>query len=190
MQRQLRLLERGGVGVDGTSAEYSPCKLWRYSLTRLWRPADGHDEHAGSVAFVALNPSTATEYEDDPTVRRMIRFAKEWGHGGLVVLNAFAYRSTDPRGLYNVADPVGVENDFAILRWVARVSRLVVAWGRHGTLHGRSHYLSRLLADANPMCLGTNGDGSPKHPLYVAADTPLRRWTGRPMTRADGCREP
>ena len=34
-----------------------------------------------------------------------------------------------------------------------------------------------LQADGVPLwCFGTNGDGSPKHPLYLRADTPLVRF--------------
>ncbi|MFT5339274.1 MAG: hypothetical protein ACI9IO_001010 [Cyanobium sp.] len=42
------------------------------------------------VAFVGLNPSYADESINDPTIRRSINFAKEWGSEGTYMLNAYA----------------------------------------------------------------------------------------------------
>lgn len=86
----------GAVSVvrpDGTrcSARFSPDRVYRYDLVRDW------DTRQQVVAFIGLNPSTADESEDDPTIRRCIRYARDWGYGGIVMLNAFAFRATDPR---------------------------------------------------------------------------------------------
>jgi hypothetical protein len=91
------------------SAISSPCRTYRYSLFRVWNPK------FPSVMFVGLNPSTADEQEDDPTVRRCVGFARKWNFGGLILVNLFAYRSTDPAGLLEAEDPVGPGNDKHIL---------------------------------------------------------------------------
>ena len=91
------------------SAAFSPCRRYRYCLSRVWNPK------LPSVMFVGLNPSTADEQEDDPTVRRCIGFARNWNFGGLILVNLFAYRSTDPADLLRVDDPVGPGNDKHIL---------------------------------------------------------------------------
>lgn len=81
-----------------TGAEFSPCKTYRYALWRRWSDAP-------PVLFVMLNPSTANESQDDPTIRRCISFAKQWGHGGIIVGNLFAFRSPYPTDLSNSHRP-------------------------------------------------------------------------------------
>jgi hypothetical protein len=87
----------------------------------------------------------------------------------------FAYRSTDPRALRNVDDPIGAENDAAIRRTCEVAERVVVAWGVHGLLGGRDEHVLGLLR--RPYCLGVTLNGSPKHPLYLAGKTRLKRYS-------------
>lgn len=126
-----------------------------------------------------LNPSTATEDEDDPTIRRCIDFAKRWGGGTLEVGNLFAYRSTDPAELAKQGDPVGPGNDEALVTIARRADLLVAAWGSGGRLNGRSHEVTALLVSrphTNLFVLGLTKLGQPQHPLYVPAKTTLKRW--------------
>jgi hypothetical protein len=142
---------------------FSRCGLYRYALGRRW------DSGAGIVMFVALNPSTADETRDDPTVRRCVRFARDWGFGGLVIRNLFAYRSTDPVALGTVPDPVGPEND-SWLAYFRRSARLtVVAWGTRGGLFGRDAAVLSMLG--NVCSLGRTKSGAPRHPLYLPSST-------------------
>lgn len=146
------------------SAVFSPDpeRAWRYELRRLW------DETGKMIAFVGLNPSTADETHDDPTVRRCIGFAKRWEYGGLIMLNAFAFRATDPRDMMDASDPVGLENDSYILAATAEASLTVVAWGNHGRWAGRSRHLVALLGPVSALAINTSGE--PRHPLYVRGD--------------------
>lgn len=148
------------------SAAFCPCRTYRYSLSRVWNPG------LPSIMFVGLNPSTADEREDDPTVRRCVGFARQWNFGGLTLVNLFAYRSTDPTGLLEADDPVGPGNDEHILARARAVDRIVLAWGTKGTLLGRDKHVLRLLPAAH--CLGVTKNGHPKHPLYLAANTGVR----------------
>lgn len=133
--------------------------------------------------FVGLNPSTADDQCDDPTVRRCIGFAKSWGFGGLILVNLFAYRTTDPAGLTELDDPIGPENDRWIATAQARVDRVVAAWGNHGVLLNRDGAVLETLVQA--YCLGTTNAGCPRHPLYLAAETPLQKMNSkRPKLRA------
>ncbi len=149
-----------------SSAEFSACRQYRYALSRIWDPL------LPMIAFVGLNPSTADENANDPTVRRCIGFAKTWKYGGLVLVNLFAFRSTDPAGLPMADDPVGPENDASIMRHCKSVKRVVAAWGTHGRLLERDEQVLALLS--RPFCLGVTNGGAPKHPLYLAGDTRLR----------------
>ena len=88
-----------------TDTIFSECRRYRYALTRIW------DETGPYAMFICLNPSTADEIQDDPTVRRCINFAKSWGFAGVCMTNIFAYRATQPADMMAAADPVAPEND-------------------------------------------------------------------------------
>jgi len=150
-------------------ASFSRCRRYRYTLVREW------DEAGERICFCMLNPSTADERQNDPTVRRAIGYALDRGYGSIEVVNAFALRSTDPAGLKRAVsaglDPVGPRNDGAIRRAAARSKTVVVAWGSHATLLARDRAVRALLRD-HPECvaLGLTAAGLPRHPLYLRAD--------------------
>jgi hypothetical protein len=156
-------------------AGLSDCGTYRYWLTRTW------DDARPPLAVVGLNPSTADAEQDDPTIRRCMGFAWAWGHGGLVMLNLFALRSTDPKGLRRAFDPVGPANDATLLE-ATKGRRVLCAWGAHGTYCDRNRRVLDLFNDMDMadgadaardlVCLGTTQDGHPRHPLYVRADQP------------------
>ena len=143
-------------------ATFSSCRYYRYVLERRW------DNGLPQVMFIGLNPSTADERMDDPTVRRCVRFAKDWGFGSLILANLFALRSTDPRGLFDADDPIGRWNDRWLNRLSDRASLLVAAWGVRGGFRGRDKVVADRLPEMH--CLGTTKDGYPRHPLYLRAD--------------------
>jgi hypothetical protein len=123
-----------------------------------------------------LNPSTADATVDDPTIRKCIGFSRRWRCGVLRVVNLFAFRTTDPRCLKTVTDPVGPEN----LRWILRSveaaersrerSTVVCAWGAHGTHQNQDAAILRLLKrrTIRLVALGRTKDGQPRHPLYAS----------------------
>ena len=96
-----------------SSAVFSECRRYRYVLRRIW------DREKSPAMFVGLNPSTADEVRNDPTVTRCIGYAQRWGAGGLIMTNIFAFRSTDPNGLLAIEDPVGPLNN----RWLKRLQK-------------------------------------------------------------------
>jgi hypothetical protein len=154
---------------DQSKAVFSEDRIYRYELRRWW--ADGVP-----ILWIMLNPSTADEVQDDPTVNRCVRFSQKWGYPGLVVCNIFALRATDPKRLREVDDPVGSENDETIMRCAHEAATVVCAWGVHGALESRGDRVLVALRGYGrlPMCLGTTKENHPKHPLYLANGTPLR----------------
>jgi hypothetical protein len=141
-------------------AEFSRCRQYRYWLQIAW----GGPKR---VNFLMLNPSTADEIANDPTVERCERRARAWGYGGLIVTNIFAYRATDPRVMRAQGDPVGPAND-AYIRTAAAMSDLVIcAWGAHGTYRGRSVEVRRIVEQFEPHALRVSKGGEPCHPLYL-----------------------
>jgi hypothetical protein len=133
-----------------------------------------------TVAFIGLNPSTADATKDDPTIRKCKGFAKRWGMDWMVMLNLFAFRATVPAHMKKAADPVGPENDDYFGRILPKVDLIVCAWGVHGAFKNNtrvadaSALFAQLHGQWKVQCLGSNDDGSPKHPLYVPYETPLR----------------
>jgi hypothetical protein len=157
-------------GDAHSTAVYSVCERYRYKLTRTWDPAGRR------VLFVMLNPSTATEIQNDPTVERCERRARALGFGAFRVTNIFAWRDTDPRAMRAAADPVGPENDDAISQSCPWADQIICAWGTHGAHLDRGAQVERLMrATGLPLYhLGLSKDGHPKHPLYIGyAQQPL-----------------
>ncbi len=159
-------------GDAASIAEYSDCEAYRYTLTRVWEP--GGDK----ALFIMLNPSTATEVQNDPTVERCERRARTLGFGAFRVLNIFAFRATDPRVMRAVADPVGPGNDAAILGSLDWADRVICAWGTHGAFMDRGPEVEAMLRDANvPLHhLGLSKAGHPKHPLYIGYGVQPEVW--------------
>ncbi len=152
------------------SAAFSPCRTFRYSLSRVW------NANLPTVVFVGLNPSTADEQEDDPTIRRCIGFARKWKFGGLILVNLFAYRCTNPAGLLEADDPIGPGNDKYVLANARTAARVLLAWGTKGSLLNRDQRVLSMLPRAH--CLGITKDGHPRHPLYLAGNTRVRPFPG------------
>ncbi|NMC06088.1 MAG: DUF1643 domain-containing protein [Candidatus Lokiarchaeota archaeon] len=152
----------GTGGWLASSATFSDDMQYRYTLERILKQCGGR------CVFIGLNPSTADELKNDPTVARCINYARAWGYGEFVMLNAFALRSTDPAALRSCDDPVGAENDAYIKAEVGKASIVVAAWGTHARLLGRHEALLAMLPALH--CLGTTKEGYPKHPLYLRKD--------------------
>jgi hypothetical protein len=157
---------RGAAG-----ARFSTCRRWRTLLWRRWAAGD-------TANFLMLNPSTADELKLDPSCTRARNYAEAWGFGALIVTNIFAWRSTDPKALKTVRDPVGRGNDRDILQ-AARESVLVVcAWGNHAEHLGRGAAVVSMLRKAGIElhALRVTAAGEPSHPLYLPAALKPLRW--------------
>ena len=153
-------------------AVYSDCMAYRYSLIRVW------DASSPKVNFVMLNPSTATEVQNDPTVERCERRARAMGFGAFQVANIFAFRATDPKDMRRAADPIGPENDRAIMDAAAWADQTICAWGTHGAHLGRGARVAALLRGQGHRLfhLGLTQDGAPKHPLYIGYAVAPTEW--------------
>lgn len=147
-----------------STAVYSDCERYRYELTRVW------DKKGPKALFIMLNPSTATETQNDPTVERCERRARSLGFGAFRVLNIFAWRDTDPKAMRAATDPIGPKNDSAIRRGCKWSDQIICAWGTHGAHLDRGPDVVKLLRKTKlPLYhLGLTKQGHPKHPLYIA----------------------
>ncbi|MGR3802655.1 DUF1643 domain-containing protein [Marinibacterium profundimaris] len=159
------MVTRAHVKGDAPSeAVYSPCESYRYSLTRTWDPG------ARRLLYILLNPSRATELQNDPTVERCERRARALGFGAFRVTNIFAWRETDPKSLRAAAAPVGPANDAALQDGLGWADTVIAGWGAHGEHLGRGVEVRELLRASGREIhhLGLTNAGHPRHPLYIA----------------------
>lgn len=152
-----------------TDAYLSADRKYRYWLLRIW------DDSLPVNCTCGINPSTADEKENDPTIRKDIGFSVRLGFGGLLKLNVGAYRSTDPKKWRMAADPIGPENTPAHLRAYFTQfggKQFIACWGRNGSYH-RSACEAVLREFPDAMCFDKNPDGTPRHTLMLPYSTQL-----------------
>lgn len=166
-----------------SGAEFSACGSYRYALWRIW------DESQPAVMWIGLNPSTADETQDDPTIRRCKAFAAAWGYGGIYMLNLFAFRATQPKVMMQAGDPIGPANYSRIAEYHEVAGLTVACWGTHGGFQDQDVCVSRLdrvgphaktrYVGDDLWCLKMTKDGFPQHPLYVPANVERKRFRVR-----------
>lgn len=143
-------------------AIFSKCRKYRYVLRRIW------DESKPYAMFICLNPSTADETKDDPTVRRCINYSKDWGYGGFVMMNLFAFRATDPKVMKAYPLSIGPNNTYWIEEMAKDAGIIIAAWGVHGAFKARSTAVLTLPALKGKIhYLELTKSNQPKHPLYL-----------------------
>jgi len=158
-------------GVTG-AAEFSACGRYRYWLSRDW----SGDTGTPFALWIGMNPSVAEAEIDDPTIRREIEFTKRLGLQRYVKANVMDYRATSPKRLLD-ASPCSDRNRLEIQRLASDADRIIVCWGKlHKSLRRYGDAALLALKGRELWCLGRNDDGSPRHPLYLAGDTPLERF--------------
>lgn len=162
---------------------FSPDRVFRYVLVDSWAPQKGR------AMFIGLNPSTADEYQLDPTLKRIRRWVELWGLGGFVMTNLFAFRSPHPAVMQAAPDPVGPENDKRILEFAESSEMIVAAWGNGGAFQGRAGSVETLIAEVafrlvpDVHCLGFTKDGFPIHPLARGKHRVPDNITPRPFVK-------
>ncbi|MGH8585874.1 MAG: DUF1643 domain-containing protein [Gammaproteobacteria bacterium] len=163
-----------------SGAIFSNSLKHRYVLWRVWGGT------SRLALFVGLNPSTADESRDDPTIRRCLGFARHLGYSGMLVANLFAYRATDPEDLFRVEDPIGADNDVWLDLAGSCACDTIACWGNHGKQHQRGASVVPTLKD--PKCFCLTKAGEPSHPLYLPSTaTPTRlREALPPNSRPEG----
>ncbi len=121
------------------------------------------------VMFLMMNPSVAGIEHADPTLIKTGKFARAWGCGGQLVGNVHAYRVTDSKQLIQAQDPVGPDNDAALLRMARQSAFVVLAFGLPPKpLRPRATLVVDMLKGTVPLkYLRLTQNGTPSHPLYL-----------------------
>lgn len=155
------------------TCQFSPDRKYRYMLWRHRPQMHFGDSGDGVAMWIGLNPSTADETKDDPTIRRCINFTHDWGFTHYCMTNLFAFRATDPRVMMAEPEPVGIDNDKWLLEMAPRANIIVCAWGNGGAHMGRDAAVAKLLQPFRDKlrCLKLTQAGAPWHPLYVSGNT-------------------
>ncbi|MBL4906200.1 MAG: DUF1643 domain-containing protein [Sneathiella sp.] len=155
-----------------SGATFSDCKTFRYRLWRKWN-------NGPTVSFLMLNPSTADENRNDPTIERCHRRAVAMGFGALDVINIFSFRATDPKDLKKATDPVGPETNTILLESARSADMTICAWGSHGDHKNRDREVRHLLKsnDIDVHFLTLTSKGQPGHPLYIPYSKTPQLWT-------------
>ena len=153
------------------SAQFSRCRRYRWTLTREW------DSTRGTCVFIGLNPSTANQFRDDPTIRRCINYSMQWGFGKLIMVNLFAFRATNPSTMKADNHPVGKYNIKYINSACRQADLIIAAWGNHGFYNKQSETICRYLHDRPVKCFEITKRGQPVHPLYQRNDAKLIAFT-------------
>lgn len=155
-----------------SEAVYSPCETYRYALTRRWEAGPG-------ILWIMLNPSTADELKNDPTIERCERRSRALGAGAYRIVNLFAYRATDPAALKRAEAPEGPRNGRAVLDGCRWADRIICGWGVHGAHRDAGpRWAARLTREGFALeSLGQTKDGHPRHPLYVPYTADPTPWT-------------
>ncbi len=168
--------------------------LYRYVLERQLQPRPEVRRPGWRLVACGLNPSTADAFKLDPTTKREVAWALEWGCETYVKVNAEAWRDTHPANVRRArragADTIGPSNDLAIHMALTQLKRdggiALASWGV-GVTPARQLALIRIAHDLGVtwQCAGINDDGSPVHPLIrrklTAGDDRapvLRDWLG------------
>lgn len=141
-----------------SGAIFSENRKYRYVLWRIW------NRQQPAVIFIGFNPSTAHEIKDDPTVIKVVNYAKAWGYGGIYCGNLFAIIEQ----MAAIADPkfaVGPENDSFLLQLKRCPGIILLGWGNFAKDTDRPKAVLELLGDP-VYCLDTTKYGCPVHPLY------------------------
>ena len=155
-----------------SSAVYSPCKKYRYSLTRTI------SNSSLSLLFILLNPSTATELANDSTVSRCQKRAGILGYGSFRICNLFAYRTKSPAIMKKYPEPIGPQNDHMLHDSILWATKIICAWGGHGTHLNRSREIREMIDTMGITAdhLGLTKNNQPKHPLYLSYSQKPVRW--------------
>ena len=170
------------------AAAFSPCGSYRWWLERSWEPSRPR------LLFVGLNPSRADGERDDPTLRRLIGFARAWGYGALAVVNLFGRCTPSPAVLRRCHDPIGLHNDRWLSQCLAQADAVWLGWGNGGRWHARDQQVLALLAASLPsslplLSLGLTAANQPRHPLYLpaAAQPQLLQHPGAALRLQESC---
>jgi hypothetical protein len=148
---------------ENNGALFSDQRDYRYALWRIW------DNTLPKVMFIGLNPSTANENENDPTIRRVVSFARSWGYGGVFMMNLFPFVTPYPDVLQLHSVLESDKNEVGLNSFSKKAERIVFAWGNFKEAQEMAKKVIEMFPDA--YCLGVNKNRSPKHPLYIAGST-------------------
>lgn len=150
---------------EPSGAIFSECRLYRYALWRIW------DRSKPLVMFIGLNPSKASEKENDPTINSCIRLTNHNGYGGFFMVNCFPFITPYP-------DEIVIHNlekNFINIGIISQVVHDVVfAWGNFKIIQDYSIDDIFIYKYPDAKCIQQNKNKSPRHPLFTKGSTEFK----------------
>lgn len=163
------------AGDDRAFAYYGDDRRFRFALGRIWKP------HHSPLVVCMLNPSTADERIVDPTVRKCLHYAQRDGFGGLIVVNLFAIRATDPRELaarmFDTKERIDDPRNDVVVQQALSIGSPYAAWGAPKWRFAYDRAREVIAMAKSWRCFGVTNDGHPRHPLYLPNDAQAREWS-------------
>lgn len=150
---------------ENSGAVFTADKKQRLSLWRIW------DTSKPLVMFIGLNPSTANEFTDDPTIQSVERISRFNGYGGFYMQNCWTYISTDPKFLVWQDT---MSSDISLLSIRKKCKDVVFAWGNFKIVKDLKRDLDMYRMFPEALCIRQNKNGSPVHPLYQPGNSILK----------------
>lgn len=150
-------------------AIFSPCGTFRYALWRIWSPS------IKPLMVIGLNPSRAGAVNNDNTTIRCIGYAVDWGFGGLLLGNPFAFCDTRQTNLLSAPDRIGPDNDLWLMRMRDYAGLHLAAWGNNAEIDPDRVAAVRAMFPTL-YTLGFTQKGYPKHPLRLSRELQPLIW--------------
>ena len=134
------------------------------------------------IICFGINPSTANDKEDDPTILKIRKIASENNCDGWIMLNLYPQRATNPNDMHKKADNDLNKKNYEAIRSVFNIypnALTLASWGN--AIEKRKYLkdcLKEILAiapDRKWVCRGKlTVKGNPRHQLYVPDNTKLQ----------------
>lgn len=134
------------------------------------------------IICFGINPSTANDEKDDPTISKIRKIASENNCDGWVMLNLYPQRATNPDDMHKEADNDLNKKNYEAIRSVFNIypnALTLASWGN--AIEKRKYLkdcLKEILAispDRKWVCRGKlTVKGNPRHQLYVPDNTKLQ----------------
>ena len=134
------------------------------------------------IICFGINPSTANDEKDDPTISKIRKIASENNCDSWIMLNLYPQRATNPNDMHiKAADDLTVKN-YEVIRSVFNIYSNALTLASWGNAIEKRKYLKDCLKeilaidpDRKWVCRGKlTVKGNPRHQLYVLNNTKLQ----------------
>jgi len=143
-------------------ALFSNKKDYRYMLSRVW------DTKKPTLGIIGLKPLIGDAITSDLDINHQIKVAKDLGYGSLYSLNLFSFIEKDGLNIYDIDDPIGINTDRYLKRYLSKCEIVICAWGNEGKYKDRAKEIKKQFS--NLYYLKLNKTGEPAHISHISGN--------------------